>query len=65
MGYAQNVMKQQFVLYVGSGYGYITITLFLVYDVIMACVQCRYEHLEISEPSCGRDNNVNRDSKYR
>ena len=38
------------------GHGYTTITLFLVHDVIMACVRSRYEHLDITEPSCGRNN---------
>ena len=54
------VLNTLVVLYVGSGHGYITITLFLVHDVIMACLRFRYEHLEIAEPSCGRDNSVNR-----
>ena len=44
------------------GHGYTTITLFLVHDVIMACVRSRYEHLDITEPSCGKNNDVNRGS---
>ena len=47
----------QVVLYVGSGHGYITIA-----PLIMACLQFRYDHLEIAEPSCGTDNDVSRAS---
>ena len=63
MSYVVDLLRGDHDVIQSSGDGYITITLFfIVHAVIMACVRCRYEHLEIAEPSCGRDNNVNRGS---